>query len=668
MWETAVSPRQTVSALDATDQRDVEGVRRCDCAAAGARFRLRLARLLTPTRWLMTVWLLMLSVGLPACSGGLGGDDVETLTLVRLEIAPGSQEIHTGDVSPAPVQFTATAYWSNGVSVPDVAATWRSSNANVGSLDGSGLFTPADAAGGITYVTGAYLGQEASAVVTVVLEQTFIEDGLSPELVAAVQAGEIVTDDAHAPFLLYPFDTTILPRNIARLDVSWDPATPDAARAAQKTPQADAILTVLDFTSTLSRTRVLTTADHWIPSAAEWASIAATNSGGEVTLLAMGGALTLSSPPAAEETPDPSLYALSSPLYAMSRPLTFGISRLDTTGAIYYWSISDRGIKRISNETQLTQDFFVSSSADGGCVSCHTLSPTGDRMSIIYPDPSGGYRLGLLGLTPNRPPEEIVDFGDGVRSGRGAFSPDGKWFLGIDNGVPSLFDGRTGDYIQPVSMGFEKIANVSFSPEGDEVVFAVPSLLINDSTFYDARIATIPFDDGLFGEPVWLTPKAEGHNQYYPTYSPDGNWIAYNQSVSTGLNQPEGDSLMDASSQVYLIARGGGSPILLRQLGTVDPLRLGEPSGESPPTEPGVEGYANSLPVWGPLPDADLLWLSFTSYRGFGHDVKEGIPQIWLSAIEPSRAEKGQDPSHPPFWLPLQDPTTHNHIPQWGPY
>lgn len=572
-------------------------------------------------------------------------ENVAEVTLERLELTPLNPTVRA-EGEAAALQFSVRAFWSDGAISEGVNASYRQSNQNAGSLSSDGYFVPRDDAGGITLITASWLGREARSQVTVQLEQVLREEGIPESLVSQLDAAEVITDDTQAPTLLYPFDQTIVPRNIARFDVQWRPAEGKQ-------------LTILELESPTCRTRVLSLSDRWLPSAQAWASLAVPSSGGELTL-------RISS---AEVSGEGASLTLVGPIYAHSELTTVGISRLDTTGAIYYWSISDRGLKRISIDTQLTQDFFIPTSQQGGCVSCHTLSPSGQRMALVYPDPEGGARLGLLGLEPNRPPTELVSFADDVASSRGTFSPDEQYFVSTERGEVLLFEGRTGTFIRTVDLGFQWVANPSFSPSGDELVFAVPSSFIEDTRFYDARIAAVPFDDGDFGQPYWVTSRAEGYNQYNPTYSPDGAWIAFNQSRSYGTNDPEGDTLMDQSSEIWLVKVGGGAPIQLKKLSAIDETRLGAPGADPVPTLPdGSTGYAASLPVWGPLPDADLLWLSFSSLRGFGHTASVGTPQIWLSAIEPSKAERGEDPSHPPFWLPLQDPSTHNHIPQWGPY
>jgi len=61
-----------------------------------------------------------------------------------------------------------------------------------------------------------------------------------------------------------------------------------------------------------------------------------------------------------------------------------------------------------------------------------------------------------------------------------------------------------------------------------------------------------------------------------------------------------------------------------------------------------------------------LLWLTVSSMRDYGHQL-QGVflPQIWMAGFDPLRAEDGLDPSWPAFYLPFQDITTNNHIPQW---
>ncbi|MDP6933587.1 MAG: hypothetical protein QGG40_11755, partial [Myxococcota bacterium] len=75
----------------------------------------------------------------------------------------------------------------------------------------------------------------------------------------------------------------------------------------------------------------------------------------------------------------------------------------------------------------------------------------------------------------------------------------------------------------------------------------------------------------------------------------------------------------------------------------------------------------NSWPHWGPLPDDDVFWITFSSKRPYGDLLVDGECQVWVAAFDPQLALLGQDPSSPAFWLPNQDIETANHSTYWGP-
>jgi hypothetical protein len=78
----------------------------------------------------------------------------------------------------------------------------------------------------------------------------------------------------------------------------------------------------------------------------------------------------------------------------------------------------------------------------------------------------------------------------------------------------------------------------------------------------------------------------------------------------------------------------------------------------------------NSWPKWGPKPDGEYLWLSFSSTRPYGNVLAgaNAHHQIWITAIQPiGKVEVGNnDPSSPGVWFPFQDTTTKNHIGMWS--
>ena len=131
-------------------------------------------------------------------------------------------------------------------------------------------------------------------------------------------------------------------------------------------------------------------------------------------------------------------------------------------------------------------------------------------------------------------------------------------------------------------------------------------------------------------DPIW--------NYYYPTISPDGQWVLFNRST--------GNTYDDEDAELMLL------PLALEG----DPIRLDRANG-------GL-GKTNSWPRWGPVL-ADRAWISFSSRRRLGGG--QGTPQVWLAEVDLGLAWSGFDPSRAAIRLPGQDPEVGNHTPVWVP-
>jgi dipeptidyl aminopeptidase/acylaminoacyl peptidase len=154
----------------------------------------------------------------------------------------------------------------------------------------------------------------------------------------------------------------------------------------------------------------------------------------------------------------------------------------------------------------------------------------------------------------------------------------------------------------------------------------------------------LPNAGGSWGPASVLVPFANGANNYYPTYSPDGAWVLFNRS-------PSNTNSYDAAktdAEVWVVAATGGTPIRLSNAST---------GGDSwPKWTPDVQPYKSGT----------LIWLTFSSYRPYGLRLaKDEQAQLWMTAFDPERAKNGQDPSYPAFWLPFQSMKSGNHIAQW---
>jgi hypothetical protein len=147
---------------------------------------------------------------------------------------------------------------------------------------------------------------------------------------------------------------------------------------------------------------------------------------------------------------------------------------------------------------------------------------------------------------------------------------------------------------------------------------------------------------------VQIVAGGGSDNFYYPAFSPDGNWVAFNHSAT--------DSFDAADAKVMVVNAAGGTPA---DLSAVNGTTLG-----------------NSWPKFAPFvhhfQGKTIFWLTFSSRRDYGLRLINStaaadsqVAQLWMVAVSPDRLNTVGDGGFPPFWLPFQDLSTGNHIAQW---
>ena len=527
---------------------------------------------------------------------GCGGDlppppgPPEGIPVTALGVEPELLELRTGPGGADPVQYSATATLEDGSErIVDVVA-WSLSNQSVGTLDEGGLFTPSDTNGGETWITARLDGLEARASLTLVYEDAIqLDDAVDP---AAFEGDTEALDGAW----LYPADGVNIPRNTPGLRFQWR-------------DDLDIVAWRLRLSSTYTDLSVYTRESSWEADEDTWQRVVATNAGGQVSAILTG----LTAEGALLEAP----------------PLQIHVNRLDARGSILYWSSSVEGFKRIPYG-QPAEDYLTSEET-GACMGCHAVG--GETMAFTFDLFDGS--MGAVDLESGEliePPEDFF-FGNFK-----SFSPDGELLLTTYRGALLLYDGQSLDYRWEVPMDFS-VTQVDWAPDGLRVAMVSAGELNTDGQFTGGRIYVMDhLGWGQFGEPRLLFAPEPGGNAYYPAWSPDSQWIAFNTSTGDGYDDPD--------ARVMVVAAEPGA----------EPIELGAANAEGELT--------NSWPRWGPLPDDDILWLTFASRRAYG-SVTEGIPQIWVAAFDPARAEEGEDPSYAAFWLPGQTADENNHLPIW---
>jgi len=527
-------------------------------------------------------------------SSSVDSGDYAGVPVSSISVEPAEITLSTGPDGGDPQQFTAYVTYETGQTEVIPWVDWSVSNWSAGEVSEDGVFTPSSINGGTTWVTANLAGVEGQSTVTVVFEDQVFEQDVDDSL---------FTGDGAAPASdpwLYPEDGVNVPRNTPSLLFQWE----DTAESYE-----------LRFRSSITDIAIYTTNDSWEAATETWPVMASTNAGGTLELTLSG-------------VTDGSLWT--------AEPIDIQVNRLDAQGSIIYWTTSQEGLKEIVYGEE-AENFFTRYEADGHCIGCHVISSKG-MVAITYD--GGDQELGMTDFAGDEP-ETVLGLGEGFYGNFKAFSPDGQYLLASYMGALLLYDGQTGEYLNEVSVGSDDVTHVDWSPEGDQIVIVQAERQPSAAGhFTEGRIAVADHvGDGAFDEPVVLyAPDDASRNAYYPAFSPDGAWIAFNQSY--------GDAYDDYDAELYVMPREGGEPIRLDRANQGDDL-------------------SNSWPKWGPLPDDDILWLAFASRRAYGAITDGTQPQIWLSAFDPAKAAAGEDPSFPAFWLPSQEPDENNHLPVW---
>jgi WD40-like Beta Propeller Repeat len=366
-----------------------------------------------------------------------------------------------------------------------------------------------------------------------------------------------------------------------------------------------------------------------------WAALAAENAGGEMEIVI--------------DASDRARATVTS-----SAPVRIRFTAAAIPGGVYYFSDPGRGTMR--GLPGAAAQPFISPGTTGNrfaCGSCHAVSR--DGRVIAFAAEQTGYLTaartddpGQPMITPGEPPQPNAATmsltGDGrlLAISYGTGGNDGQLV------VRETATGREVARLDPSVLGTpeRKLYFPEWSPDGSELVATLASQAERPWSVNDGSLVVIPYNGGAFGGARVVVPGDATLFHFYPSWSPDGAWIAF---VSAPL---PGASYDNPRSRLRLVSRDGG------------PVReLGNATQEI--------GKATAAPRFLPFTQSDcqVYFLTFHSRIDYGFTVKNsgdatgGWPQLWLAAID-VRKFPG-DPSSAPVWLPFQDPRHKNVLPVW---
>ncbi len=533
---------------------------------------------------------------------GMPGLPQNTLTLV-----PGDPVVKVDGKSQFKLDFKVTKKGEDVTS----RATLTVDNDYFGHFQGATLLGNAGSVGRTT--VRAQLGDDLGATSLVVrLESVVIAPDAPPDAPGKFGGGD---DPRRAPSIAYPPPGALMPPNINVLEFQW---TPGAATLFE--------LRLVGETVDLkiyTKCKAVGSGCSFVPDEATMKLLTRSARNGTVELTVRGSA--------------PEGGGVGS---AAAQKLSF--SDQDMKGGLYYWAASIGGIARydFGLRGQTAESYYGPVRAVAVCVGCHAMSRNGKRIAVGMNIPGPAQLRSLE--TASR--SKLFEVGTGLLSGSNyqAFSPDGQYLVTTEAAGLTVRDGTAGT-IFGSNPALPNANMPDFSPDGKTVVFArsatwCPFGPCTLSTT-GASLLTAEFKGaGGFGPARPLLASA-GENNYYPSFSPDGRYVAFNRAA--------GDSYDAVDARVMVVPAAGGTPIDLTSVN-------------------GITG--NSWPKWSPFlhrfGTGSIMWLTFSSRRSYGvHN--NATAQIWMLPVDVRKLDKGEDSGFPPFWLPFQDLATGNHIPQW---
>lgn len=431
--------------------------------------------------------------------------------------------------------------------------------------------------------------------------------------------GPAATEATRAPSIVYPDDGTIIPPNLPSFEIHF-------------LPGAGNDLFEVTFTGDVGVARFFTPCTRLN----EGCALSLTTEHLRNIVWAAQGSSNVSIAIRGVSSATPNGSVASS---AARRSL--GLTQSELRGGVYWWASASSSIVRYEfGREGATPEVFLR----GGlfdCVGCHALSRDGRRIAPGRGIP-GPAVTGVLDVS-NR-----AMIGDAFGSNFGTFSPDNRFYLSSNGMAMVLLDAATGRSAPGLEANFAG-SMPDWSPNGNVVVFSRPRTALPlplGSPGHDgpADLFLMPWRGTTFGPPARFVEATSGENNYYPSFSPDGQWVVFNRAHGGSFNNP--------AAQLYAVrADGRGAPIRLARADGEGALR-----NSWPKWTPFVERYVGELAE-------PLMWITFSSQRNYGLRSRAGTSQLWMAAFRPNG--NGNDPSAPAFWVPFQNLAEGNHIAQW---
>jgi len=349
------------------------------------------------------------------------------------------------------------------------------------------------------------------------------------------------------------------------------------------------------------------------------------------------------------------------------------VANAQAPGAIVYWTTSGGTALRgfhIGDETVTTIVQPADDAPATKCIGCHSSTPDGTFVAYSASQNAGNGDPTALGFLSSDAmgtrPSFITASAQTMMARSGQESPTFSkqhWQTG-DHTAVNMFtvgskfeimwtDLEATSTVQNTGWGViargtdtGAAAYASFARTSDQLLYVSAPTVSSGVTVSHGDLMTVPYGARAGGtaSPI-MGADTTTYNEYYPTFSPDDKYVAYNR-VTDGQS-----SYANTQAEVFVIPTAGGTPTR---------IAANDPTSCSGKTSPGIE---NSWPKWAPEATVDnatgktYYWVTFSSTR------TGGIPQLFVTPVVDDGS--GTLETYPALYLWNQPATDHNHTPAW---
>jgi mono/diheme cytochrome c family protein len=446
------------------------------------------------------------------------------------------------------------------------------------------------------------------------------------------------------PCLIEPEIGTLYPHNWLRPRFSW------SAVGGQNLFELR--LTAANETDPLI---VYTTATTWTMPADMWTALSAHIVDAPITVAIRGAVWNgsaLTTPPALGSTGN------------------IAIAPADAPGAIVYWTTSGgTGLRGFHIGDENVRDIVrpAQAAADTKCVGCHSSTPDGlyvgfsdspqagtgdptrlalrtaDGTSTEPPFLTASARTLMLRQNQEQPVFSKLHWSAGDHIAITMWPQNGFQIMWTDLEATST-DQNVGWGLLARTGDGNPAAYASFAHLTDNLLYVSSSNVTSGVSVGHGDLATVPYGNRQGGASTKISgADLAAYNEYYPNYSPDDRWVAYNR-VADGQS-----SYNNHQAEVFVIPAAGGTATRL--------------AANDPPTCSGKvsPGMTNSWPKWAPavseIGTKRYYWVTFSSTRS-----QAGNPQLYVTPVV---EEGGAITTYPALYLWNQPAGENNHTPAW---